>query len=976
MARNKVDESSHGIFQQRGAPGYFIPDNGSKFWADLSNHVMGIVEKQVAEDSFQEGVKKQTERGLQYKADVEAYNDPGQATEQEPALQKPADGAGFGTRSKAFAKGENAVFAIQKKTELDTAMFELKNKHATNPKAFKAEFEEKFLPKFLGSLNTNNQAAFNLEATERFNRTHAHLLEKQQQLNEQKQRVTMEDRVTSLQGKLYNLIASGAAVDPDTGSSVDEIQTESSLIIRSIAEREPARALQLQKEIGQTIREAEWLAEYERTPDKDKEKFVRDVEAFKIKPEDMRGEFLTPTRRSRVIGQMKARLSGLKNDSETNKAVLRAELTATVNTLMTGVGSQRDLNALVAKTYSTLDKEQADLWNDKLVRAQEFSNVVTALKAKTMPEMGEEILKQRQDYLNITQQFEQGKVSALDYQNAKEKHDALEKFYDAHVKLRATDPWLLMDVETQQKHDLQTPDGVFKARTWLSNKTGLPIYRISPMSKAQADNFKADLLKTPSATEQAQKLMQLKQRVGEDHLYDVLEQMELPDVYAVVALSNNPATAGSLMLMLEDGKKLQKSAPKADRDVIRSEFNSRFGNSFGQLVKKGEAFYDMYERFYLALQKSEQGVSNPGEIAFRNITEGRKVISLPNNQKRLVPVDVDEQKLVTSLEKLKDEWRVLGIRSPYGVSLEDMDPNMFSVQVNGHKAYFTDGARNVLRIRSKDGMIPLQMNLKTYDFDRADQDQGKDASWNPIKIDVPLARTSEGRLIVPNDDGTHSTERTITVTDPQINGGKPTNIPTMFEGKQVSQEEAIQRIVDAGGLDPETGRKLQGFKSIDEAVKAAEQRSKQIGKGSNIPLTPDVAKARQLAARDNDPANRLDKIANGILQNKEAIKARDVGAFGISSKKSDQLRLQSLSMIIRQGDIPDWTYDYIRNFPALRIADKERFEELRSRWKTSVQSNYTLPSGAPATPLELLAKVIRDVNREKFRHDYPSMSGE
>ena len=47
----------------------------------------------------------------------------------------------------------------------------------------------------------------------------------------------------------------------------------------------------------------------------------------------------------------------------------------------------------------------------------------------------------------------------------------------------------------------------------------------------------------------------------------------------------------------------------------------------------------------------------------------------------------------------------------------------------------------------------------------------------------------------------------------------------MYNAKEVSQDEAIDIIVKAGGKDPETGRKLEGYNSIQEAVKAAQARS-------------------------------------------------------------------------------------------------------------------------------------------------------
>nr|WP_321482720.1 phage tail tip lysozyme [uncultured Cohaesibacter sp.] len=93
-----------------------------------------------------------------------------------------------------------------------------------------------------------------------------------------------------------------------------------------------------------------------------------------------------------------------------------------------------------------------------------------------------------------------------------------------------------------------------------------------------------------------------------------------------------------------------------------------------------------------------------------------------------------------------------------------------------------------------------------------------------------VGRTDEGRPIVRNVDGSVSTERTITVTDKRINGGKPTNIPTMYGGKIVDDETASDIIAKNKGIDPDTGRKLSSYNSISEAEAAAAARSKQLGK--------------------------------------------------------------------------------------------------------------------------------------------------
>ena len=89
-----------------------------------------------------------------------------------------------------------------------------------------------------------------------------------------------------------------------------------------------------------------------------------------------------------------------------------------------------------------------------------------------------------------------------------------------------------------------------------------------------------------------------------------------------------------------------------------------------------------------------------------------------------------------------------------------------------------------------------------------------------------VGETSEGRSIIKNPDGTFSTELKVGISDERINGGKETQIPTIFNGKQVSVEEAIEIIVANDGKDPDTGRKLEGFDSLEEAEVAGKKRLK------------------------------------------------------------------------------------------------------------------------------------------------------
>jgi hypothetical protein len=111
--------------------------------------------------------------------------------------------------------------------------------------------------------------------------------------------------------------------------------------------------------------------------------------------------------------------------------------------------------------------------------------------------------------------------------------------------------------------------------------------------------------------------------------------------------------------------------------------------------------------------------------------------------------------------------------------------------------------------------------------------------------------TPEGRQYVANDDGSYSTEVTVTVIDPRINGGKPTNIPSMYNGKIVSEDEAADIIAKNEGRDPETGREMQGYASIAEAVKAAKARSKSIPPPNGLMSQDEQKPKRTNALRAN-----------------------------------------------------------------------------------------------------------------------------
>jgi len=92
-------------------------------------------------------------------------------------------------------------------------------------------------------------------------------------------------------------------------------------------------------------------------------------------------------------------------------------------------------------------------------------------------------------------------------------------------------------------------------------------------------------------------------------------------------------------------------------------------------------------------------------------------------------------------------------------------------------------------------------------------------------------KTAEGRPIYKNQSGDFVTERTITENIPELGGF--VNIPTVFEGRFLSPNAAISKVIQSGGSDPITGRKLQVFTDVNSAVSAAKSRSKDLGATMN-----------------------------------------------------------------------------------------------------------------------------------------------
>ena len=124
-------------------------------------------------------------------------------------------------------------------------------------------------------------------------------------------------------------------------------------------------------------------------------------------------------------------------------------------------------------------------------------------------------------------------------------------------------------------------------------------------------------------------------------------------------------------------------------------------------------------------------------------------------------------------------------------------------------------------------------------------------TYDPTEIDAIVANISKGYAkgglkthdgfdAVENPDGSVSTEISITVQDPRLNEGRPTNIPSLWERKVVDDDTAVERAL-------KSGKHYTSYDTIEQAVRAARQRSSDLGavlhKASGGLITKGLTKA-------------------------------------------------------------------------------------------------------------------------------------
>jgi len=129
---------------------------------------------------------------------------------------------------------------------------------------------------------------------------------------------------------------------------------------------------------------------------------------------------------------------------------------------------------------------------------------------------------------------------------------------------------------------------------------------------------------------------------------------------------------------------------------------------------------------------------------------------------------------------------------------------------------------------SKDGNITPLHGFPWSPDVQAEQERVKEVNLSTMLNEERLMpsgrKTKEGRPIYINQQGDEVSERTITENISELGGW--VNIPTVYDGKFLTPNEAIKKALDNQGVDPVTRRKLPVFDTLEEAVDSAAARSR------------------------------------------------------------------------------------------------------------------------------------------------------
>ena len=110
---------------------------------------------------------------------------------------------------------------------------------------------------------------------------------------------------------------------------------------------------------------------------------------------------------------------------------------------------------------------------------------------------------------------------------------------------------------------------------------------------------------------------------------------------------------------------------------------------------------------------------------------------------------------------------------------------------------------------------------------RKNEEFYKEHPTDTLELSPTGHTTQYGRKVYKDQFSAIHSETTVTVPAP--NGGWM-NIPSIYNGRYVTEDRARDIIINNDMVDPESGEKIQSYQSIPEAVEAAKQRMRTLNK--------------------------------------------------------------------------------------------------------------------------------------------------
>jgi hypothetical protein len=311
--------------------------------------------------------------------------------------------------------------------------------------------------------------------------------------------------------------------------------------------------------------------------------------------------------------------------------------------------------------------------------------------------------------------------------------------------------------------------------------------------------------------------------------------LEIEHQGSVVVLGKNFVPEHTSFSTLRENvlnKEYEKSLPDAAmREAFKRETLGRIGFFLNPANPQGYAATISSESTTLGVQMTvENGILVPKNMPqmtqANSLSIGalRRATEKANSLLRMQDVLADKTDSATMFlsSSLAGQGReVVAGSAPIPVATPNTVNAMGTTTSNAASGTITTG--DVLNPRPMQSRNPLATTGSAPASLTEEQQRRQQAIANDL-----LPRTHDGYPAVVNSDGSVSTEISITVTDPRLNGGKPTNIPSLWKGKVVPEDEAVKNALASGNT-------YQSFPTINAAVKAA--KAKSAAGGANAPAT-------------------------------------------------------------------------------------------------------------------------------------------